>query len=158
MNGIRSRWEFSSQWTQYRPEVNHKALKQRKQIHWWATSPSTMVTAAENILLNACSRPLESYGCVAYLVTDAPNLSSVASRTSRKQEVSLHIYSHISTSKRICRSQWPLACWDCGFESHRGHGCLSVVTVLCCKVEISATNWSLVQRSPTDCGASLCVI
>ena len=29
-----------------------------------------------------------------------------------------------------CRSQWPLACWDCGFESHRGHGCLSVLCVL----------------------------
>jgi hypothetical protein len=25
-------------------------------------------------------------------------------------------------------------------------------------VEVSATSWSLVQRSPTDCGASLCVI
>jgi hypothetical protein len=24
----------------------------------------------------------------------------------------------------------PLACWDCGFESQRGHGCLSVVFVL----------------------------
>ena len=33
-----------------------------------------------------------------------------------------------------------------------------VVSVLCCYVEVSATNWSLVQRSPTDCGASLCVI
>jgi hypothetical protein len=32
-------------------------------------------------------------------------------------------------------------------------GCL-----LCCPVEVSATSWSLVQRSPTDCGASLCVI
>jgi hypothetical protein len=31
--------------------------------------------------------------------------------------------------------------------------------VLCvCQVEVSATGWSLVQRSPTDCGASLCVI
>ena len=39
-----------------------------------------------------------------------------------------------------------------------GHGCLSVVIVVCCQVEVSATNWSLVQRSPTDCGASLCVI
>ena len=28
----------------------------------------------------------------------------------------------------------------------------------CCQVEVSATMWSLVQRSPTDCGASLCVI
>jgi hypothetical protein len=27
-----------------------------------------------------------------------------------------------------------------------------------CQVEVSATSWSLVQRSPTECGASLCVI
>ena len=51
-----------------------------------------------------------------------------------------------------------LACWDLGFESHRGHGYLSVVSVLCFQVEFSATSWSLVQRSPTDCAASLCVI
>jgi hypothetical protein len=35
---------------------------------------------------------------------------------------------------------------------------MSVVSVMCCPVEVSATNRSLVQRSPTDCGASLCVI
>jgi hypothetical protein len=35
---------------------------------------------------------------------------------------------------------------------------LSVVSVVCCQVEVSATGWSPVQRSPTDCGASLCVI
>jgi hypothetical protein len=29
---------------------------------------------------------------------------------------------------------------------------------VCCQVEVSATDWSLVQRSPTDCGASLYVI
>ena len=33
-----------------------------------------------------------------------------------------------------------------------------VVIVVCCQVEVSATDWSLVQRSPTDCVASLCVI
>jgi len=38
------------------------------------------------------------------------------------------------------------------------HGYLSVVIVVCCQVEVSTTSWSLVQRSPTDCGASLCVI
>jgi len=32
------------------------------------------------------------------------------------------------------------------------------VFCVCCHVEISATSWSLVQRSPTDCGALLCVI
>ena len=30
-----------------------------------------------------------------------------------------------------------LACCDRGFESHRGHGCLSVVSVVCCQVEVS---------------------
>ena len=34
---------------------------------------------------------------------------------------------------------WPLACWDCGFESRRGHGCLSVVSVVRRQVEVSAT-------------------
>jgi hypothetical protein len=42
----------------------------------------------------------------------------------------------------------PLACWYYGFESRRGHGCLSVV---CCQVQVSATSWSLVQRSSTEC-------
>jgi hypothetical protein len=64
------------------------------------------------------------------------------------------------------RSQWPSGLrrgsaadrlqWL--FESRRGHGCLSVVSVMCCQVEVSATSRSLVQRSPTDCGVSLCVI
>ena len=39
-----------------------------------------------------------------------------------------------------------------------GYGCLSVVNVVCCQVEVSATSLSLVQMSPIDCGASLCVI
>ena len=30
------------------------------------------------------------------------------------------------------------------------------VSVVRCQVEVSATSWSLFQRSPTDCGASLC--
>ena len=29
------------------------------------------------------------------------------------------------------------------------------VSVVCCQAAVSATSWSLVQRSPTDCGASL---
>jgi hypothetical protein len=33
-----------------------------------------------------------------------------------------------------------------------------VVYIVCFQVEVSATSWSLVQRSHTDCGASLCVI
>jgi hypothetical protein len=35
---------------------------------------------------------------------------------------------------------------------------MSVVSIACCHVEVSATSRPLIQRSPTDCGASLCVI
>ena len=34
----------------------------------------------------------------------------------------------------------PLACWDCGFESHWERGYLSPVSVVCCQVEVSAAN------------------
>jgi len=52
-----------------------------------------------------------------------------------------------------------LACWNYRFESHRGHGCLSVVNfVCCCQVEVFATSWPVVQRSPNIYGASLWVI
>jgi hypothetical protein len=30
------------------------------------------------------------------------------------------------------------------------------VSVDCCQIEVSATSWSLVQRSPTGCGVSEC--
>ena len=34
---------------------------------------------------------------------------------------------------------WPLACWDCGFEFRREHGCLSLECVcVYCQVEVSA--------------------
>ena len=52
--------------------------------------------------------------------------------------------------------QQSLACWNCGFNSRRWHGCLCLVRVVCCQVEVSATRWSLVQRSPTECGVSEC--
>ena len=76
---------------------------------------------------------------------------------------------HLSQNFLILRgirlSQWPrglrrrsaaaclLRLWV-----RRGHGCLYLVSVVCCHEEVSATSWSLVQRSPSDCGASLCVI
>jgi hypothetical protein len=31
---------------------------------------------------------------------------------------------------------------------------MSVVSVVCCQVEVSVSGLSLVQRSPTDCGVS----
>ena len=67
----------------------------------------------------------------------------------------------------MCRFQWPrglrrgstatrlLRSW---VRIPPGHGCLSVVSVVCCQIEVSATSLSPVQRSPTDCGVSLCMI
>jgi len=31
-----------------------------------------------------------------------------------------------------------------------GHDCLSLEDVICCQVEVSATDQSLIQRSPTE--------
>jgi hypothetical protein len=50
----------------------------------------------------------------------------------------------------------PLGCCDCGFESLLGHICLSLLSVVCCQVEVSASAWSLVQRGPTECEVSEC--
>jgi hypothetical protein len=68
------------------------------------------------------------------------------------------------------RPRWPRGLRD-GFTASRflglrvriplRHGCLSVVNVVCCQLEVSATGRSLVQRNPTECAracASLCVI
>ena len=40
------------------------------------------------------------------------------------------------------------ACWYCGFESLLWHGSLSPMSTVCCQVEVSATDRSLVQRRP----------
>jgi hypothetical protein len=61
-------------------------------------------------------------------------------------------------SRDLRRRSAPLVCWDCGFESHCRHGCLSAVSVVFWQVEVSAADRSLVQRNPTDCVPSLCVI
>ena len=54
-------------------------------------------------------------------------------------------------------------CCECCVLSGRGlcdglitrpeesYGCLSVLSVVCCQVEVSATGRSLVQRNPTEC-------
>lgn len=40
---------------------------------------------------------------------------------------------------------------DCGFESRRVHGCLSLANVMSCRIEVSASGLFLVQRNPTVC-------
>ena len=38
-----------------------------------------------------------------------------------------------------------------------GHGCLSLVSIVYYQVEVPALSWSLVGRSPTECGVSVIV-
>jgi len=65
-----------------------------------------------------------------------------------------------------CRSRWPRGVRR-GSTAARLLGLwvrippgawVYMLSVVCFQVEVSATGWSLVQRSPTDCDASLCVI
>jgi hypothetical protein len=45
-----------------------------------------------------------------------------------------------------------------GSNPARGKNILSVLSIVCYQVEVSATGRSLVQSSTTECGASLCVM
>jgi hypothetical protein len=48
----------------------------------------------------------------------------------------------------------PLACLHCGFEPHRGHGCLPPVSVVCFLVEVSASVPNLPREESAECGVS----
>jgi hypothetical protein len=62
-------------------------------------------------------------------------------------------------------SQWPWGSKVCvcgrslagpAGSNHAEDMDVSLVSVVCCQAEVSATGWSLVQRSPTECGVSEC--
>jgi hypothetical protein len=82
--------------------------------------------------------------------------------------ICIYIYIYVCVCVCLfCQSQWSrsprrssaaarlLRLW---FRIPPGAWCLSVVIVVCCQVEVSATSWSLIQRSATECVVSLCVI
>ena len=77
-------------------------------------------------------------------------------------KLSLKLY-FVSTKCQKGISLWPLSL-KCRFvvaqlmrlqvQSCQGHGYLSVVSVVCCQVDVSVMGQSLVQRSPTKWGVS----
>jgi len=86
-------------------------------------------------------------------------LISVATSTSHRHFLNSILPRDIVSNPVAARSKalvCGLTCWDFGFESRRGHGCLSLACVAYCKVEISATGHCRVQRSPSACGVSEC--
>ena len=69
-----------------------------------------------------------------------------------------------NSSVSVLLAAAPSKAWVCSrwltvivFECRLRNRCLSVMSVVCCQIEVSATSWSLVQRSRADCSASLCV-
>ena len=50
----------------------------------------------------------------------------------------------------------PSASRNCGFETSWKHGCVCLVTAVCCQIQVSSTGRSLVQRIPTERGVSVC--
>jgi hypothetical protein len=67
--------------------------------------------------------------------------------------INLGNYQHVPIPVTARFKAWVCG-WDCGCEFRWGHGCFSLVTGMYCKVQFSASGRSLVQGSPTDCGAS----
>jgi hypothetical protein len=94
------------------------------------------------------------YSATSHLLLLISHPNNLINWFSKQQKNSVFNLTHSNKGESLR----PIACWDCRFESLRGHWYLSVVSVVCCQVEASATGQSLFQRSPTDCGVSLCVI
>ena len=76
----------------------------------------------------------------------------------------LYILTYVIGNLLACRSQWTRGLRR-GCHSHAGivgsnpaggHGCLSLVSVVFCQVEVSASGWSLVHSTPTEYGVSEC--
>jgi hypothetical protein len=106
------------------------------------------------------NRKFVSLSCIIYLYWPNESLISWLGRVDFMWscgEMGIWILRTMKSTK--CRSQWPsglrrIAFWECCFESLLRCGCLSLVSVLCCQVEVSATGRSLVQRSHADSAVS----
>ena len=109
-----------------------------------------------------CPQPLGSRHAVICF-----QLSSTDVRISHLKILIINCLQFSTVLQKVSQSQWPSGLkWGSAaarllglrFEFHRGYGYLSLVCVKCCQVEVSVTGRSLVQRTPIDCGVSLCVI
>jgi hypothetical protein len=99
---------------------------------------------------------------MAHLLISLSFCGITFTRITCSTQLPLHSHSVPSLERKrlniaqVSPPQWPLACWDCGFESRRGRGCLFLVIAVFYQLEISASSGTLVHRSPMDCGVSAC--
>ena len=102
------------------------------------------------------SMPIRRHGTCLHGPRDI-RICKLLTRQRAKDTYSKHQTLFLSGQVGISRgSARSLAYWDCGFETRRGYEYPSLVSVVCCQVEVSVLGWSLVQRSPAECGASEC--
>ena len=117
-----------------------------KQSFWRLLIPSfcAFPPIEQTFDIRATSRPLRYY---VVLDIKKSNLCS-SSFSPQKWKITevANVSIFLSFITVIGRSQWlhslgcgpmAIACWDCGFESPRGHGSLSLVSVVFCQVEVS---------------------
>jgi hypothetical protein len=70
-------------------------------------------------------------------------------------KISNHVFVRSRGPRGLDVGQQALAWWDWGFESRREHELRSLVSVVCCQVEVSAVGGSFIHRSRTECDRSM---
>jgi hypothetical protein len=136
--------------TRWRTSTSGNIVHLKSLVHWLGFKPEPLWQAVDR--LPKVMVTLETFKNTFYMYI---NVYIIYINNTYKY---ILIYADPSGRAVLGEELRPIAGWDCGFESRRGNGCLSVVNVVYCQVEVPATGRSLVQRSPIDCGVSLCVI
>ena len=130
----------------------------------WERAPSSAANKITGSLSNYLFLPITNTIKVAYLTMLSESLSTMAQNYATLNSTSVSqgritryycvIHADLCGHAVLGVGLRPLAYWDCSFEFRLGHGCLSVVCVMCWQVKISASGQSPVQKSSTECGVS----
>jgi hypothetical protein len=114
--------------------VSHDAHEKRRDPPIWSKNmathcfrPSFLVRKLRHTTFSRCCFTFLSHTLSQALRGESPSINH------RSHGAALRFVPFLEQSNNISwRFQRPLHCWDCGFESHRGHGCLSLVSGVCC--------------------------
>jgi len=82
-------------------------------------------------------------------------MSYLLQHNARNKQCTRFPISRSRCQRGLRRGSAAAAFWDCGFESRRGHGRLSLVCVVRSLVEFFAMGRTLAQRNSVEC---LCVL
>ena len=125
--------ENRSSWRKLRPSATLFTTNAKRRMSWKRTRNS----AGRGWRMNDSATAGVRFKCCLCCTIYVQRLVPVTARSLRRRSSAVRL---LRLWVRIPPGSW-----------------MYVMSVVCCKVEVSATDWSLVQRSPTDCGASLYV-